>query len=159
MGNTQTTSQEEWDVKHSLFIKIATDDNLPILDISDRQGYTDYIDFIKEKEATSPVMKGTDLWGRKFLTIKGNVTLTNGEVKPFFQVVFQRYSDSDKLWSGGGHYGQQLVSYQGGISIPQKLFLRDIIISRTIDVSLYPKDDMRLLIADVKTISLDTLSL
>ena len=44
-----------------------TVEKYPILDIGLRRGQTGYIDI---KEVTSPIMRGTDNWGRKFIVLK-----------------------------------------------------------------------------------------
>ena len=41
--------------------------HIPKLDIGQRVGATDYIDFITWKEVTSPVMWGIDIFSRSFL--------------------------------------------------------------------------------------------
>lgn len=43
---------------------------LPILDLGDREGATDYIDFIEPEEMTAPIMKGQDKSGRHFIALR-----------------------------------------------------------------------------------------
>ena len=45
-------------------------EGIPIQDIGRREGSTGYIDFLKWEEVTEPVMKGMDLFGRRFVVIK-----------------------------------------------------------------------------------------
>ena len=40
------------------------------LDIGERMGMTDYIDFLTQDEVPKNVMKGVDYYRRKFITIK-----------------------------------------------------------------------------------------
>ena len=47
-----------------------TNNSYPILDVGNRQGMTDYIDFIHESEVTSPVMRGIDRFKRPFIVMK-----------------------------------------------------------------------------------------
>ncbi len=72
--------------------------NLPKLDIGQRTGETEYIDFILAEEMSHPMMKGTDRFGRHFFCMK-----SGGRVHTFFQ----RCSDSTASWTDAG----SLVSF------------------------------------------------
>ena len=96
---------------------------IPYLEIGNRQGHTDYIDFLKFDEVTHPIMRGLDLWGRQFYVIK---FLVNNEEK-LMQTFFQRYSRIDSLWQGCGHATVNLIDTSGGMSKEQFLFLEQII--------------------------------
>ena len=63
--------------------------NIPILNLGRRCGHTEYIDFIRWKEVTSPIMTGYDLFGRKFVVIK--FIIEESQI-PIMQTFFQRYS-------------------------------------------------------------------
>jgi hypothetical protein len=70
----------------------------PKLNIGNRQGATDYIDFIKLDEVTSPIMWGKDKFNRYFIVLK--LFIDN---KIILQTFFQRYSDNIVSWRACGH--------------------------------------------------------
>ena len=45
--------------------------DIPILDIQNKVGHTDYIDFIGYNQITHPIMKGIDCYNRPFFVIRG----------------------------------------------------------------------------------------
>ena len=95
--------------------------SVPILHLGGRKGWTEYIDFITLEEVTSPVMKGTDCFGRHFIVIKmlvDDITI--------LQTFFQRYSSGTR-WMGCGHATVNLIDTCGGITEYQVQLLRDII--------------------------------
>lgn len=93
------------------FIDTSYDiDKLPILDIGQLRGSTDYIDFIKESDMSHTVMRGLDIFGRPFVSIKFNIRPDPNSsdnsvqnIKPCQAVgtFFQRYSDNTELWAYG----------------------------------------------------------
>lgn len=90
--------------------------NVPILDIGDKRGWTDYIDFIKESDMTAPVMKGVDVYGREFVALKVKSDNNNDNIpKLSVEVFFRRYSDSEKLWMEATS-GKQLLYTIGGMT-------------------------------------------
>ena len=98
--------------------------NLPILELGDRVGATQYIDFINKSEVTHPVMKGTDCYNRKFIVIKVIV-----DKKLCIQTFFQRYDDSNQLWMGAIVRGNcySLLDTCGGMLYSQAELLKDVI--------------------------------
>lgn len=62
-------------------------ERLPKLDLGDRKGRTDSIDFINPNEMSHPLMRGTDKSGRAFIACK----LQHGKEKPFVVTLFERY--------------------------------------------------------------------
>jgi hypothetical protein len=76
-------------------------DTLPLLDIGNKIGYTDYIDFIRAEDMNHPIMKGIDIFGRKFIAIK--VKTRNTQTNEFKEIVgtfFQRYSNTNQYAFG-----------------------------------------------------------
>jgi hypothetical protein len=65
-------------------------ETLPILDLGDRSGATDYIDFIKPENLTAPVMKGLDIHKRPFISLK---IKRKDHDEVFVTTIFQRYTD------------------------------------------------------------------
>ena len=60
--------------------------SIPDLDI--KHYNRDYIDYIKEEQVTTNVMKGKDNYGRCFVVVKFDI-----EGKKLFQTFFQRYEN------------------------------------------------------------------
>lgn len=102
-------------------------DNIPILDIGNRQGSTDYIDFIRDHELTSPIMRGVDIFKRRFIILR---MFING--KKFTQTFFQRYSNNEKLWMGDCNHINGLLDTCGGMKEIQFKLIQDIIDNKTI---------------------------
>lgn len=70
-------------------------DNLPILDLKNRRGRTDYIDFITFDEMPYNIMKGIDCYNRPFIAFKFKVTDRNNLDDSSYAVgtFFQRYTN------------------------------------------------------------------
>lgn len=107
--------------------------HIPTLDIGVRYGYTDYIDFIRKNELTSPVMQGIDRYNRPFIVFSGTVSGVcgkNGEgtfSRPFMQTIFQRYSNVSTLWVGCGHGDRNLFYSPGGLDTAQLKVIHHLI--------------------------------
>ena len=98
-----------------------------ILNIHNRVGITGYIDFININEINSPVMQGVDIYGRPFITVCAEIKYTDGTIIPTFTTIFKRYSDiSSTVWQSCVFY-HRLMETSGGMSIPQFIFLRDLL--------------------------------
>ena len=95
--------------------------DIPILNIEDRIGYTQYIDFIKWDEFTNPIIKGYDIFGRKFVVIK----MIINDIK-IMQTFFQRHSFG-RLWMGCGHATVNLIDTSSGMSNEQFNLISQII--------------------------------
>lgn len=98
--------------------------DVPILDIGNRRGWTDYIDFLKWDEVNYPVMKGTDLFGRSFIVVK--MILNNNKQSKIMQTFFQRYSNENK-WQACGHATPHLIDTVGGMKKNQFELINKII--------------------------------
>ena len=99
------------------------DFNLPILNIGNRQGDTDYIDFIRPNQVEYPAMKGYDLFNRPFIVIKFYLDYKHICVQTFFQ----RYSNNKMFWLSAGHFGQHLINTRTGITIHQTELISKIL--------------------------------
>ena len=106
--------------------------NIPILNLGSRCGFTEYIDFIRWEEVTSPIMTGYDVFGRKFVVIK---FLIEDSGKPIMQTFFQRYSNDYKFWMGCGHATQNLLNTRGGMKPNQFKFINEIMTGKTIEIT------------------------
>jgi hypothetical protein len=93
-------------------LRLAQDQgyNPSILDLGDRQGDTDYIDFVSPEEMTSSIMYGTDCHQRPFVSLllertPQPETQTQTDAQPQFVITaFQRYRDCSITWCVGGPY-------------------------------------------------------
>lgn len=96
--------------------------NFPYLDIKNRNGATDYIDFLTWDEVNYPIMQGIDIYNRHFIVIK--FILSNGE--KLMQTFFQRYTNGT-FWHGCGHASPLLLSSVGGLKNEQFILLKKIL--------------------------------
>jgi hypothetical protein len=127
MGNS--LSQEEIEIRTQYLDKIKYL-NVPILDIGNKNGVTDYLDFIKPEELKSNnIVKGRDISSRPFIVFKAEFEYPNGIKKKTFTTFFQRYSDNDLLWHSCGHYGINLMCTDGGASGEQIKMLYELLSS------------------------------
>jgi hypothetical protein len=76
--------------------------DLPVLDLGDRVGYTDYIDFLYWEDIPKSIMKGIDRCNRNFLAFKLGLKIVKEDgsekMKYFTQVFFERYSKNSDVW-------------------------------------------------------------
>lgn len=76
---------------HALIINLFGHDRydqLPVLDIGDNIGKTQYLDFITSEQLTASIMRGADRLGRRFITFK------HPSGQGACLILFQRYTDS-----------------------------------------------------------------
>lgn len=104
--------------------------NTPKLEIYNRCGYTDYIDFIKWNEFDTPIVYGIDRFKRSFVVIKFIIIETG---KKIMQTFFQRYTRGI-TWMGCGHATGLLIDTTGGISKDQIEFIQNIINGNTVEI-------------------------
>ena len=128
----------------------------PILDISEREGMTSYIDFIEEREmGETTVMKGIDCFRRPFLVIKATVDLLASAAAPrasaaaprasaaapkndyihTFSTFFQRYSNDSLAWQCCGHYGFLLMATEGGMRHEQFKLLNQLLYEKSVTIN------------------------
>ena len=74
---------------------------LPILDLKNRIGQTDYIDFLMPEELTHSIMRGVDAYQRPFVAFKVQVQIEDKEPSEIVGTFFQRYSDNTDAWAFG----------------------------------------------------------
>ena len=92
--------------------------SLHVLNIKNRCGKTDYIDFITRADFPTNVkcVRGRDIYRRSFISIlHENGVLT----------LFQRYTDSFNYWTHGGKLPLSDDFTSGGISFQNESFLLD----------------------------------
>lgn len=77
--------------------------NIKEIDIKDRKGWTDYIDFININDFNnSNLIRGIDIFNRPFISILYTI---NNNPNPKILTIFQRYSDyKNKYAAGGNHF-------------------------------------------------------
>lgn len=99
--------------------------NYPSLDVGNRNGATDYIDYLKWDDVKHPVMTGVDKFKRKFIVVKMKV----GSAK-VMQTFFQRYTGGT-LWMPCGHATDLLLNVRRMTDNDFKL-IKNIIEGKTI---------------------------
>jgi hypothetical protein len=104
--------------------------NIQTLYTADNEGYTGYIDFITLDKMVEPIMRGSDKYKRCFIAIKMNI-----DNKKLFQTFFQRYTDSEGMWMGAGHYGWHIIETYGGMDAAQFKLIEDIIHDKIVKVN------------------------
>lgn len=130
-------------------------EKLPILDIGNKMGWTDYIDFIKAPEntdtdneaiyATAPIMRGIDAYSRPFVTFK--IDVYDPETDRKWQEVgtfFQRYTNDIKNWAFGTCYPRQVLYDDSRVRISDYGYLTErlrLLISGTTLNSMFPTYD------------------
>lgn len=107
MGNTPSTGDETYIEGYptklvEAFGGIENIHKLPILDLGQQVGSTDYIDFVMDKDMNKGIMKGTDVYGRPFIAFR---YVNNKKPQHGLQVqtLFRRYTDSNRTWCFGSH--------------------------------------------------------
>jgi hypothetical protein len=113
MGNTES-SEELYQKAGELVLEL---DKFPKLDIGNRMGTTDYIDFLKMEEITHPIMTGLDIFKRYFIVMK---LLVDGRI--VLQTIFQRYSDNLSDWRGCGHFSPNVLLFSSCSNITVDTF-------------------------------------
>jgi len=122
--------------------------NCSILDIGNRVGATQYIDFIKEDEVPYSIMKGVDCLRRSFIVIKTSFILRDDTTIDIMSTFFQRYTDEYLLWCGCGF----MMNTEGGMSIEQIQLIYDLISNGYVDVNDTIKATCRLHFDPIKII-------
>ena len=113
------------------------DYNCKTLDVRERFGHTNYIDFIKQSEVTENIMKGIDDHERPFIVFKSELVYnTNSKIiKKTFTTFFQRYTDNKLLWHTCGHDGDLLFDSNGGANLVQIKLIEEILKNGYIDLT------------------------
>jgi len=97
---------------------------------------SDYIDMLKQDEVPKNVMKGTDYYSRKFITLKigGSVRLNTGKMKFFKsgQVFFERYTGQPYLQSA--YFEDTFISTCGGTSEEQYQLINDLVDGKVVKI-------------------------
>lgn len=107
------------------------------LDIEDRTGMTGYIDFIQPTEFPESFRKGTDKFGRKFVTFRADIYYANGHHYETFTTLFQRYKDTEHLWMTAGQLRKVKLLFEtiGGANIHQLNLLHELLKNGFVDVT------------------------
>ena len=96
--------------------------NIPYLDIGDKEGETNYIDFLKWEDVEYPIMKGIDKYNRPFIVIKSilNDTL-------YMETYFKRHNTEYSSWQCCGNHTYQLLETTGGMNAEQGLYIKSLV--------------------------------
>jgi hypothetical protein len=111
-------------------IPINVPPNIPTLELGNKRSYTEYIDFITLDDMTHSIMRGIDVYNRRFIVIK--MIINNFHL---MQTFFQRYTDSEGFWMGAGHHGGgHLIDTNGGMKDCQFKLIDDIINNKIVKI-------------------------
>jgi hypothetical protein len=131
MGNIQTREEIE---KANHITNEIMKYNCCLLDIGDRVGKTDYIDFITEDILEGhDVMKGVDIYGRSFIVVKAHIIYKDLFIANTFTTFFQRYKE-ENCWMACSQKGKHLMETEGGMTIIQLELLRDLLYNRSVKI-------------------------
>jgi hypothetical protein len=131
MGNVQTREEIE---KVNHITNEIMKFNCCLLDIGDRVGKTDYIDFITEDILEGhDVMKGVDIHGRSFIVVKAHVIYKGLFIANTFTTFFQRYR-GEHFWMASSQKGKHLMETEGGMTIQQLELLRELLYNRSVKI-------------------------
>ena len=130
----------------------------PRLDIGNKIGSTNYIDFITVDDMTDNIMIGEDYAGRQFIAIKA-LYERKGKSKEIVCTFFQRYSDSNKVIGIGTCYNGLTYGLCNNTYVPYKevddLVERILLLKRgetlVFDDSTYTFPRVRRAIQDIVT--------
>ena len=93
------------------------------LDIGDRKGWTDYIDFLQKEEIKESLMGGYDCFQRPFFVIKWKSDTTSG-----MQVFFKRFPDIDNVWIGAKIGSEPpLFELEGDLTAKHVTFFKNLL--------------------------------
>jgi hypothetical protein len=129
------------------------------LDIGLKCGSTGYLDFINPSElGSNNIMKGIDSVSRKFYVFKAILVYPNGKTKKTFTTFFQRFSDDELLWHCCGHFGENLMSTEGGANLEQIKMIYQLFSSGEYQIDRNLIDKQKLNFKINKTIEYDDLT-
>lgn len=146
MGNS--VSHKEYEQLAPMFDKIS-DIACPELDIGDSCGSTGYIDQINQLEIHGSMMKGIDIYGRRFIVWKAMVTIENPNrpdiVYPTFTTFFKRYPDTTSIvYHTCGHDGRNLFNTEGGTVLQQMEFLHKLLLTGSAELNFDQANALRI---------------
>lgn len=99
-------------------------DSIPILNIGEKRGWTDYIDFINlDDMKNNSLMKGKDHFGRPFFCIKLNAKYVGsdpnliGSNNGVVGTIFKRYTDDNYSWAYGTCYDTNMLYWDSRLRL------------------------------------------
>lgn len=99
------------DVIHDLMSGLTTLIFAPILPFQNHFIGLDYIDGIRSSDVWSPIMVGIDDCQRPFITIRScRIRInTDSHLKASVFTIFQRYTNSQEIWTHGSCYHEDII--------------------------------------------------
>jgi hypothetical protein len=86
---------------------------LPILDVQNKNGSTDYIDYLFRDDLNNQnILVGVDKFNRCFIVFNNKTSINKNAY-----VFFQRYSDDKNYWTTAGKHLDEEFNGCGGISL------------------------------------------
>lgn len=111
--------------------------HLPVLDLQNRMGPADNIDFLKPKDLRASIISGVDRLGRLFIALCFMHKDIDGNAAINVVTLFKRYSDSScyfdssNTWAAGGVYHEKILLED------RPLFFDDPIVNLDLDDSQF----------------------
>jgi hypothetical protein len=108
---------------------VAVFNQYPILNIGNRMGHTGYLDFLTPQDLTRSVMRGTDLAGRPFISLKLRSSRPEDRSRgaEFVVTFFQRYKEEGR-WVYGTSDRRNL--FGDVIGDEDRAAIRQIVVTR-----------------------------
>ena len=108
----------------------------PIFNTGNKNGYTDYIDYLKWYEITHSIMTGKDMFGRQFIVIKMIID-KNKIMQTFFERHQNLYTNKWGYsgWMGCGHATQLLFDTCGGMTKSQYKFIEELVNNKSATIT------------------------
>lgn len=117
--------------------------NANIMNLGNKRGMTDYIDFIKISDLVKPYYKGLDCFNRPFVTMRVIVNHVGTETE-YAQTFFQRYTeDYDQVNSGRVVGVEEFMDTCGGIRDNELKFIKRLIDGETVSGTDIPERCLR----------------
>lgn len=89
--------------------------DIPVIDIGQRCGFTDYIDFIDYDDMIEDICIGVDIHKRGFISLIHKCGI---------MTLFQRYTDNKNYWTHGGVIPKSTYS-TGGVNLSNPSWIED----------------------------------
>jgi hypothetical protein len=105
------------------FFKEHVSPRMKRLEIGDRKGWTDYIDFLKSDEITDALMGGYDCFQRPFFVIRWKSDSLSG-----MQVFFKRFPDIPDIWIAAKVEKETpLFELEGDLTKKHEIFFKNLL--------------------------------
>ena len=111
------------------------DKDLNIYDLCEKMGSTGYIDFITDKDLSNEIVKGIDVYNRKFIIFKANFIYPNNKKIYTLSTIFQRYTDCNTCFMCCGNHHKYLLYSDGGLRKCELELVNNLITNGFVDLT------------------------